>query len=68
LTKGRERYGIETPTFNEGTVANLTLFDPALTYTFEKENILSTSQNSMFINNSMKGTVLGVICNNQSII
>jgi dihydroorotase len=68
LTKGRKRYGIENPSLQQGAKANLTLFEPGTTYPFEKEHITSASQNSIFLNNSMKGTVLGVICNNQAII
>ncbi len=68
LTKGRERYGIKTPTLTKGAEANLTLFEPKSIYTFEKQHIRSTSKNSIFINNQMKGKVLGVICNNQAII
>ena len=33
LTKGRERFGLVSPTFEEGALANLTLFDPCLLYT-----------------------------------
>ncbi len=68
LTKGRERYGLETPSIEEGAEANLTLFEPKSTYSFEKEHITSTSKNTMFLNNPMTGTILGVICNNQAII
>lgn len=68
LTKGRERYGIPMPSVREGTEANLTLFEPESTYIFEKEHITSASKNSMFLKTAMKGSVLGVICNNQVII
>lgn len=68
LTKGRRRYGIESPSLEEGAQANLTLFEPKMTYAFEKEHITSTSKNTMYLNNQMKGTILGVICNNQAII
>jgi dihydroorotase len=68
LTKGRERYGLETPAIKEGAEANLTLFEPKATYSFEKKHIRSTSKNAIFLDNPMKGTILGVICNNQAII
>lgn len=68
LTKGRERYGIAMPSIDEGAEANLTLFDPESTYILEKERITSSSKNSMFLKTEMKGSVLGVICNNQVII
>jgi len=68
LTKGRERYKIETPKIEEGTTANLTLFNPETEYTFESSNISSTSKNSMFLNEKLKGKVYGVINNNQTVI
>ncbi len=68
LTKGRERYGIETPLLQEGAEANLTLFEPKSTYSFEIKHISSSSKNSIFLNSQMKGTILGVISNNQAII
>ena len=68
LTKGRERYGLETPSIEKGAEANLTLFDPKSFYSFEKEHITSSSKNSMYIKSQMQGKVLGVICNNQAII
>lgn len=68
LTKGRERYGIENPSIEEGSKANLALFDPKPTYTFDKEHITSISKNSMFLNSSIKGTIYGIICNNQILI
>ena len=68
LTKGRERYGIQTSLIKEGAAANLTLFDPKSTYSFEKEHITSTSKNSMFLKIPIKGSVFGIICNNQILI
>ncbi|WP_136465294.1 dihydroorotase [Flagellimonas onchidii] len=66
LTKGRERFGIEAPMFDEGQSACLTLFDPEEDYIFEKERILSISKNSMFLGASQKGKVYGIINNNQT--
>ncbi|MEO0526752.1 MAG: dihydroorotase [Bacteroidota bacterium] len=68
LTKGRERYGLETPILREGEKANLTLFDPGGEYTFEQEHIFSTSKNSMFLGSRLKGKVYGIIANKQFII
>ncbi len=48
----------------EGNKADLTLFNPANTYTFKEENILSISKNAIFHNKKMKGKVYGVIANN----
>lgn len=68
LTKGRERYGLDIPSIKEGATANLTLFDPKSTYTFEKEHVISKSKNTMFLKNPMNGIVFGIIRNNQAII
>lgn len=68
LTKGRERYQLETPTIKEGETACLTLFDPEMESTFNKKGMVSTSKNSMFFEKLMNGSVLGVICNNRILI
>ncbi|MEB8329234.1 dihydroorotase [Flavobacteriaceae bacterium KMM 6897] len=67
LTKGRERFGLKTPIIKEGEKAALTLFDPDMEYTFDSENILSTSKNSMFLGAKLKGRALGIISNGQII-
>lgn len=63
LTKGRERFGIANPTFEEGALANLTLFNPDEEYSFQEENIFSKSKNAIFLNKKMKGKVYGIINN-----
>jgi len=63
LTKGRERFGVEVPSFETGTTANLTLFNPEEEYTFQEEHIKSTSKNSAFLEQKLKGKVYGVINN-----
>ena len=65
LTKGRSRFGLETPAFKEGASACLTLFNPDEAYTFEEKNILSTSKNSMYLGSELKGRVYGVVNNDQ---
>lgn len=67
LTKGRERYGIETPVLKVGENAALTLFDPDQEYTFEEEDILSNSKNSCFVGSKLIGKVYGIVSNNQII-
>lgn len=67
LTKGRERFGLKTPILKEGEKASLTLFNPNKEYTFDPENILSTSKNSMFLGAKLKGKAIGVIANGQVI-
>jgi dihydroorotase len=61
LTKGRERFGITSYELKEGAKASLTLFDPDISYTFTSNHITSTSKNSMYIGEMMKGKVYGVI-------
>lgn len=68
LTKGKYRFGIDTPTISIGEKADLTLFNPTVDYTFTKENIRSKSKNSIFENHQLKGTVYGVFSNNQIIL
>ena len=65
LTKGRERFGLKEIKLKEGEAACLTLFDPDLESTFSKDDILSTSKNSMFLGENLKGKVYGLINNNQ---
>ncbi|WP_420601348.1 dihydroorotase [Flagellimonas sp.] len=65
LTKGRERFGLESPIFKEGEKACLTLFDPSEEMTFTMDSILSTSKNSMFLESQLKGKVFGIINNDQ---
>lgn len=67
LTKGRERYGLETPGLKVGKKAVLTLFDPHHEYTFEEQHILSSSKNSCFLGSKLKGKVYGIVANNQII-
>ncbi|KAB7530614.1 amidohydrolase family protein [Flagellimonas olearia] len=68
LTKGHERFGIESPSLGEGQKACLTLFDPETEYTFGVGDILSTSKNSMFLGVPLKGKVYGIINNSHILI
>jgi len=68
LTKGRKRFGLNAPIIKEGAKACLTLFDPTPETVFTKDDILSTSKNSMFLNAPIKGKVFGIINNNQILI
>lgn len=64
LTKGRERYGLKTPKLNKGEKACLTLFNPSGSSIFQSENSISTSKNCAFFGKEHKGTVYGIISNN----
>jgi dihydroorotase len=68
LTKGKERFGVESPSINLENKANLTLFTPNGTHKFTTEHIFSTSKNSMFENFQLKGKVYGIIANNQVVL
>lgn len=68
LTKGKERFGINSTTINVGNKADLTLFNPNVSYKFTKEQILSTSKNSIFENFQLKGKAYGIIANDQVIL
>lgn len=68
LTKGKDRFGINSTTINVGNKADLTLFNPNVTYKFTKEQIVSTSKNSLFENFQLKGKAYGIIANDQVIL
>ncbi len=61
LTGGKSRFNIPESFIEEGAPANFTFFDPELTYTFEKEHIWSTSKNSLFVGQELKGKVYGIL-------
>ncbi len=63
-SRAKKPFNIESFSIVEGNKADLTLFNPANTYTFKEENILSISKNAIFHNKKMKGKVYGVIANN----
>jgi dihydroorotase len=65
LTKGKNRFGLKEVSIKEGDEARLTLFDPKTSYTFANDDITSASKNSIFLNEKLKGVVLGVICANK---
>jgi len=67
LSKGRERFGISPITIAQGNAANLSLFDPENEYTFSEEHIHSTSKNSVFLGEKLRGRAYGIIANGQYI-
>ena len=68
LTSGRKLFGIENHTIAEGSKANFTFFTPEGNSTFTKENILSKSKNSAFLGTETKGSVYGILNQNQLVI
>jgi len=67
LTKGYSIFNQEIPEIKEGQIANLTLFEPDTSYTFEKSHIVSTSKNSAFLGKPMRGSVVGIINNKKAL-
>lgn len=57
----RQILDIDLPKIEEGAMANLTIFDPNIVWTFSKKDILSKSKNSPMIGMELKGKVLGVV-------
>ncbi|MEO6347510.1 MAG: dihydroorotase, partial [Aquaticitalea sp.] len=68
LTKGKERFGLESSSITIGSQADLSLFNPNGEFEFSKENILSSSKNAIFLNHKLKGKAYGIISNNQLIL
>ena len=68
LTAAYTLFGIQKPEIKNGNTANLTLFTTEEEWTFTKENILSKSKNSAFLNHKMKGKALGILNNGQLIM
>ena len=60
LTGGRGRFDIQEPIIEEGSDADLTFFNPEVTYTMNRNQILSSSKNSLFEGLTLKGRVYGV--------
>ncbi|WP_337964934.1 dihydroorotase [uncultured Flavobacterium sp.] len=67
LTLGKAVFGIENNSIAEGSKANFTFFTPEGKSTFTKENILSKSKNSAFLGTEIKGSVYGILNQNQLI-
>ncbi|WP_335975783.1 dihydroorotase [Gaetbulibacter jejuensis] len=68
LTKGKERFELQSCSIQQGEKANITLFNPNQSYTFTKDNIVSSSKNSCFENHDLKGIVYGIYANNQLVL
>ena len=68
LTSGKETFGIEIQTINEGSRANITLFNPEPKNVFTKSSILSKSKNSAFLGTQLQGKVYGILNQGQLIL
>lgn len=65
LTQGKLRFGLKENPINIGNTANITLFNPDSKYTFSQNNMVSKSKNAVFENETLKGSVYGIISNNK---
>ncbi len=63
----RKIFGIDIPKIVEGEIANLTLFNPKIEWTMQRENIQSKSKNTPFIGKRFKGKIKAVFNKKQSI-
>lgn len=61
--RNRKVLGIENKSIEIGQKADLTLFLPNQKWTFEKENVISSTYNSPFVGKVLTGNVLGIINN-----
>jgi dihydroorotase len=56
----RKRLGLPVPEMAAGAVANLTVFDPTVEWTFDEKTNRSKSLNSPFLGKKLKGKVMAV--------
>jgi len=61
-------FGLTSEGINEGTKANLTLFDPDCEWIFSEENILSKSKNAALLGVPMKGKAYGILANKKLLL
>ena len=66
--KPRKIFNITIPKIEEGSQADITLFNPEGNHIFSLTDVLSTSKNSIFIDKKLKGKAYGIFANNQLIL
>lgn len=59
LTRGVKCFNIPTPTIAVGATADLTLFNPEISYRYSEDDLKSTSKNSPYLGSELQGKVLG---------
>ncbi len=64
-TNPKSILGLNTQTIEEGSLADLTLFDPSLKWTYLEKNIVSKSKNSPLIGKEFTGKPIAIINNGQ---
>ncbi|OAB78137.1 dihydroorotase [Cochleicola gelatinilyticus] len=68
LTNLKSVFKIPSERIEEGNKATLTLFNPNVKWTFTKDDIMSTSANSAFLGETLKGKAYGIFSNDQLIL
>ena len=68
LTSLQKTFRISSPAIEEGSTANITLFDPHKEWTFTENDIISTSKNAALLGNRLKGKAYGIYANKQLLI
>ncbi len=68
LTSLKKAFGIASEKITEGGIANLSLFNPDIEWTFTESDILSASKNSALLKSRLKGKAYGIYANKQLII
>ncbi len=58
-------FKLQRTKIKEGNIASITLFNPNIEWTFSENDILSTSKNSAFLGQKMKGKAYGIYSNNK---
>ncbi len=64
----RKILGLPLPSIREGTLANITIFDPEARWTFTGKDIRSKSANTPFIGAGFRGRVIGIVNNGQILL
>jgi dihydroorotase len=59
----RRTLGLDVPAIKLGEKAELTVFDPELSWTYQASDIRSRSKNSPFVGQTFKGKAIGVVNN-----
>ena len=68
LTAARDYFCTEKLSIEKDAIANLTLFNPEESYTFEENDILSTSKNAIFLGKKLHGKTYGVYANKKLVL
>lgn len=68
LTGLKKVFTITTEKIEEGSVADLTLFNPDEDWNFSENDIRSTSKNAALLGVKLKGKPYGIVANNQIIL